>query len=201
MREVEVVGVRVEMPSNQPIVLLREADGGALPADLDRRRRGHRDRLRPAGRRAAAAADPRPAPRHPRGDRQRGHRDPDHRDARQRLLRLAGARLRRRGQRPPLRLDRARAAHRRRGSSAPRSCSTTPGSSYPTSRRTRWRSSASSSTTSRPRTSTQGLNGARAVEALTVNADAPSEASRHRLERAQLRPSGEVKVTTRRRRL
>ncbi|MGN6251605.1 MAG: bifunctional nuclease family protein [Marmoricola sp.] len=27
MREVEVVGVRVEMPSNSPIVLLREADG------------------------------------------------------------------------------------------------------------------------------------------------------------------------------
>lgn len=27
MLEVEVVGVRVEMPSNQPIVLLREADG------------------------------------------------------------------------------------------------------------------------------------------------------------------------------
>ncbi|MCW2787630.1 MAG: bifunctional nuclease family protein [Marmoricola sp.] len=27
MREVEVIGVRVEMPSNQPIVLLREADG------------------------------------------------------------------------------------------------------------------------------------------------------------------------------
>ena len=27
MREVEVVGVRVEMPSNQPIVLLREATG------------------------------------------------------------------------------------------------------------------------------------------------------------------------------
>lgn len=27
MREVEVVGVRVEMPSNQPIVLLREIDG------------------------------------------------------------------------------------------------------------------------------------------------------------------------------
>ncbi|MGI8993463.1 MAG: bifunctional nuclease family protein [Nocardioidaceae bacterium] len=27
MREVNVVGVRVEMPSNQPIVLLREADG------------------------------------------------------------------------------------------------------------------------------------------------------------------------------
>ena len=27
MREVEVVGVRVEMPSNQPIVLLRESEG------------------------------------------------------------------------------------------------------------------------------------------------------------------------------
>jgi len=27
VREVEVVGVRVEMPSNQPIVLLRESDG------------------------------------------------------------------------------------------------------------------------------------------------------------------------------
>lgn len=27
MREVEVVGVRVEMPSNQPLVLLREAEG------------------------------------------------------------------------------------------------------------------------------------------------------------------------------
>ncbi|MFL6061708.1 MAG: bifunctional nuclease family protein [Marmoricola sp.] len=27
MREVEVIGVRVEMPSNQPIVLLRELDG------------------------------------------------------------------------------------------------------------------------------------------------------------------------------
>lgn len=27
MREVEVIGVRVEMPSNTPIVLLREADG------------------------------------------------------------------------------------------------------------------------------------------------------------------------------
>src|SRR5690625_1229909 len=28
MREVDVVGVRVEMPSNQPLVLLREVDGG-----------------------------------------------------------------------------------------------------------------------------------------------------------------------------
>ncbi|MBA2716868.1 MAG: bifunctional nuclease family protein, partial [Propionibacteriales bacterium] len=27
MREVDVVGVRVEMPSNQPIVLLRESSG------------------------------------------------------------------------------------------------------------------------------------------------------------------------------
>lgn len=28
MREVDVIGVRVEMPSNQPLVLLRETDGG-----------------------------------------------------------------------------------------------------------------------------------------------------------------------------
>lgn len=28
MREVEVIGVRVEMPTNQPLVLLREAGGG-----------------------------------------------------------------------------------------------------------------------------------------------------------------------------
>lgn len=28
MRELEVVGVRVEMPTNQPLVLLREAEGG-----------------------------------------------------------------------------------------------------------------------------------------------------------------------------
>ncbi len=42
-------------------------DGGALPADLDRRRRGDRDRLRPAGRRAAPAADPRPAQGRARG--------------------------------------------------------------------------------------------------------------------------------------
>ena len=60
------MGVRVEMPSNNPIVLLRERDGGPLPADLGRRGRGHRDRLRPAGHRAAAAADPRPAARRPR---------------------------------------------------------------------------------------------------------------------------------------
>ena len=28
--QVEVVGVRIEMPSNQPIVLLREVEGEAL---------------------------------------------------------------------------------------------------------------------------------------------------------------------------
>ncbi|RYE80082.1 MAG: bifunctional nuclease family protein, partial [Myxococcales bacterium] len=27
MREVEVIGVRVEMPANQPIVLIKETDG------------------------------------------------------------------------------------------------------------------------------------------------------------------------------
>ena len=53
VQRLDVVGVRVEMPSNQPIVLLREIGGRPLPADLDRRGRGHRDRLRPAGRRPA----------------------------------------------------------------------------------------------------------------------------------------------------
>src|SRR3546814_11055806 len=31
MREVDVIGVRVEMPSNQPIVLLREVAGARYP--------------------------------------------------------------------------------------------------------------------------------------------------------------------------
>ena len=71
-----------------------------------------------------------------------------------RLLRDPGLRLRGRGERPPVGLDRAGAAHRLAGSSAPRRCSTRPASPCPTSRRTRSRSSASSSTRSRPRTST-----------------------------------------------
>ena len=74
MREVDVIGVRVEMPSNQPIVLLREVTGerylpiwiGAVEATaiafaqqgvvpprplthdlLQGRARGHRQRARP----------------------------------------------------------------------------------------------------------------------------------------------------------
>ncbi len=62
VRELDVVGVRVEMPSNQPIVLLREARRRPLPADLDRGGRGDGDRLRTAGDRPAAPADPRPVP-------------------------------------------------------------------------------------------------------------------------------------------
>ena len=127
MREVEVVGVRVEMPSNQPIVLLREADGGALPADLDRRRRGDRDRLRPAGRRAAAAADPRPARDvlEATGNELSEVRITEMNDGV--FYAVLVLRLRRRGQRPALGLDRAGAAHRladrlRRGA-----CSTSAG--------------------------------------------------------------------------
>ncbi len=47
---------------NQPIVLLQRGRRRALPADLDRCGRGHRHRLRPAGRADRPAADPRPAP-------------------------------------------------------------------------------------------------------------------------------------------
>ena len=55
-----LVGVRVEVPTNQPIVLLREDRRPALPADLHRPARGHRDRLRAPGHGHAAADDPRP---------------------------------------------------------------------------------------------------------------------------------------------
>ena len=48
-QEMQLVGVRVEMPSNSPIALLKEAHGDAGPADLDRRCRGDGDRVRPAG--------------------------------------------------------------------------------------------------------------------------------------------------------
>ncbi len=58
--ELDVVGVRVEMPSNQPIVLLREVGGERYLPIWIGAGRGHRHRVRPAGRRAAAAADPRP---------------------------------------------------------------------------------------------------------------------------------------------
>ena len=38
MHELDVVGVRVEMPSNNPIVLLREVEGDRYLPDLDRGR-------------------------------------------------------------------------------------------------------------------------------------------------------------------
>ena len=94
VREVDVVGVRVEMPSNQPHRAAARVVGGALPADLDRCGGGDRDRLRPAGRRAAAAADPRPAEGPADRDRARARRGPDHRGPRRRLLRHPGARRR-----------------------------------------------------------------------------------------------------------
>ncbi|CAA9319195.1 MAG: FIG01121484: hypothetical protein, partial [uncultured Nocardioidaceae bacterium] len=86
--------------------------GGPLPAHLDRRGGGHGHRFRTTGRRAAAAADPRPDEGPPRRARRRAQRGPDHRDARRRLLRHPRAVLRRRGERTPVGLDRARAAYR-----------------------------------------------------------------------------------------
>ena len=114
MREVDVVGVRVEMPSNQPIVLLREVGGerylpiwiGAVEAT------------------AIAFAQQGVVPPRPlthdlikdllSATGQRPHRGPDHRDEGRHLLRDAGVRRRGRGQRPALGLDRAGAAHRQR---------------------------------------------------------------------------------------
>ena len=101
MREVDVIGVRVEMPSNQPIVLLREVSGerylpiwiGAVEAT------------------AIAFAQqgvvpPRPLTHDLMKDvlEATGNeldRGPDHRGQGRRLLRDPGLRLRRRGQRPP----------------------------------------------------------------------------------------------------
>ena len=117
----------------------------------------------------ARPADPRPAARRPRGARPHPARRPHHRAHRRRLLRRARLRRRRRGERPAVRRDRARAAHRDRRSTAPTPCSTRPGSPCPTSRRTRWRSSASSSTRSRP---DDFLGGASAPEDATGRARA-----------------------------
>ena len=142
------------MPSNQPIVLLREVGGGALPADLDRRRRGDRDRVRPAGRGPAAAADPRPAEGRARARPATSSTE----------VRITEVQATASSSRPWSSAPASRSAPARRtrsrwrcapapGSCAPRTCSTRPGWPCRTSRRTRSRSSASSSTRSPRRTS------------------------------------------------
>ena len=57
MGEVRVVGIRIEQPQNQPVLLLRESNGDRYLPDLDRADGGHRDRAGTAGRGARAAAD------------------------------------------------------------------------------------------------------------------------------------------------
>jgi hypothetical protein len=153
MREVEVVGVRVEMPSNQPIVLLREAMGerylpiwiGAVEAT------------------AIAFAQQGVVPPRPlthdllrdvleaTGNEVTEIRITEMKDDifyAQLVLasgvEVSAPRTRSRWRCGPV-----------PGSCVPTSCSTTRGSWCRTSRRTRSRSSASSSTTSRPRTSTR----------------------------------------------
>ena len=49
VRQMEVVGVRVEMPTNNPIVLLKETDGERYLPIWIGPERGNRHRLRPAG--------------------------------------------------------------------------------------------------------------------------------------------------------
>ena len=150
VRELDVVGVRVEMPSNQPIVLLREVGGerylpiwiGAVEAT------------------AIAFAQQGVTPERPMthdlfkdvleaiGATLEQVRITEMRDSTYyaELVFAGGIRV----SSPPVRLHRPRAAHRNAGSSPPSRCSTRWGSSSPTaptgSRRTRSRSSASSST-------------------------------------------------------
>ena len=59
MRKMEVVGVRVEMPTNQPIVLLKETEGDRyLPISMVGSGGGYRHRLRSAGHGPGPAAHP-----------------------------------------------------------------------------------------------------------------------------------------------
>ena len=91
-----LVGVRVEVPSNQPIVLLRENEGQRVPADLHRAARGDRDRLRAPGHRDAPADDPRPLQDRARRPRGQGRPGRHHRAPRRHLLRRDRDRPRRR---------------------------------------------------------------------------------------------------------
>ena len=126
-----------------------------LPADLDRRGGGHRHRLRPAGHRAAAAADPRPHEERHRGAGPPAHRGADRRAARRGLPRGArSSTARPRSRRAPPTPSPSPCAPARRSSRASRSSRRPASRCRPRrTRTTRWRSSASSSTTSRPRTS------------------------------------------------
>ena len=128
MIEMELTGVRVELPTNQPIVLLRERGGERYLPDLDRRRRGRRHRAvapRRASRRGpmthdllktiledlAVQVQP-----------DRGDRAP-----REHVLRHDRPGAQRRGARglvPPLRRDRARRADVGPDLRAARTCST-----------------------------------------------------------------------------
>ena len=65
MVPLELVGVRVEIPANTPMVLLHEQDGRPpAPADLHRQPRGVGDPLRARRDRAPSSAHPRPVREH-----------------------------------------------------------------------------------------------------------------------------------------
>ena len=59
MGEIRVVGIRVEQPQNQPVLLLREADGDRYLPIWIGQSEADGDRAGAAGRRAGPAADPR----------------------------------------------------------------------------------------------------------------------------------------------
>ena len=110
MHPLRVVGVRVELPANQPVVLLREEDGvrylpiwiGAVEASAIAFQQQGVQTVRPLTHdllRDVIKALGRPA-------RGRAH----HRTARRRLLRRAALHRRGEGQRAAVRRDRARAA-------------------------------------------------------------------------------------------
>ena len=158
LTELSVVGVRVELPSQQPIVLLKEAGGDRYLPIWIGAGRGDRDRLRPAGRRDGSADDARPAQRPARRAGPAAADRDDHRPARRRLLRRARASTAASRSAPaPPTPSRSRCAPVP-SSAAPRRSWPRPASRSRTSRRTRSRSSASSSTRSRRRTSRPALS-------------------------------------------
>ena len=87
MIRLSLVGVRVEVPTNQPIVLLREDEGTRFLPIFIGSPGGDRDRLRAPGHGDAPADDPRPLQDRARRPSVQARPGRDHRAARRHLLR------------------------------------------------------------------------------------------------------------------